>query len=307
MKDEQVFWWLSQTGSFAATARRLNVARSTILRRLENLESELGVQLMQRAGKKLTLTEAGRQFAEGLRPILDDIEKLRQRTREFDGRLAGTLRLWVPQLTMGELVSRACAAFCEFAPEVLLRIEVGAEELQTEAFDVALQVGMDANPSLRARVLFREPVMLVASPGYLAQQGVPGDKEALTAHKGIFVLDQANHAEGTRSLAPWWDEEGERLPFCTPSATVNAQEMALHLARSGLGITPASLSFALPSIKAGQLTPVLPQTVWYLPVSLVFLPKPTLITRSFVDFLVTWCRENIAAVTEKELLELQGG
>lgn len=307
MKDEQAFWWIAQTGSFAAAARKLNIARSTVLRRLENLEQDLDVSLIQRAGKKATLTEAGRQYAEGLRPILNELDTLRQRTREFDGRIAGTLRVWVPQLTMGELVSRAFAAFYEFAPKVLLRIEVGSHgtDRQPEEFDIALQTGMEANPNLRARVLFREPIVLVASPGYLQQHGTPQSKADLADHKGIFVLDELSDATVTRSIMPWWDEAGERLPMGSPSAIVNSQEMALHLVCSGVGMTPASLSYAVPLLQAGTIVPVLPHVIWSLPVSLVFLPKPTRTTRAFIDFLVAWCRENIVQETERALQRIK--
>ncbi|MEL6189720.1 MAG: LysR family transcriptional regulator, partial [Myxococcota bacterium] len=173
IEDRRLFLELTEAGSYAATARRLGLARSTVMRRVEALEAELGVSLVHRAGRALALTEAGHRLAEGLRTVFRSLRRVESEVRSAGGQAAGSLRLWGPMVGVSDELAECLATFQLAHPKVQLRLDLGRDPRAHRPgdFDVMLQMGHRSNPDLQVRNLFRDRLFLVASEAYLAKHG----------------------------------------------------------------------------------------------------------------------------------------
>jgi DNA-binding transcriptional LysR family regulator len=280
--DRAVFVAVADAGSFAGAARQLGVARSTVLRRVAALEEELALVLVHRAGPRIALSEAGRRYAEQLRPLLRELHRVEEEVRQQGAQLTGSLRLWLPVLGTTVGVAAALAEFRAAHPGVRLVVEVGeAASHSVGDFDIALQVGLRRNPSFRAKTLYTERLLIVAAPAYLERRGLPRLGE-LAHHEAIVLRD----AEGR--VPPW------RLPDGTPvspppaALAVNAVGFAHHLAVLGQGLARVPRTLASPELASGRLVQVLPEVWVEEPVSFLFPGKPGPVARAFLDVAGAW-------------------
>lgn len=281
MDDRRIFVALADTGSFAGTARRLGMARSTVLRRIGALEQELGVALVRRVGHRIDLTEGGRTYARALRGIFGELERAEQDLHQDQGRLAGTLRIWLPMFATGTAFARGVAAFQRRHPEVALAIELGRDvrTLEVGRFDVAMQYGLRHNPELVARPIYREQLLIVGTPTYLDEAGVPTRPADLMGHRIVQVHDHEGRRLG------WRGPEG-RVSLPDPSAEVSSVVLAYELARGHAGLARVPRLLAQPALTTGEVVHVLPAVVTDDPVSFVFPPEPPPVTRAFVTFML---------------------
>lgn len=285
MDERALFLAVADAGSFAGAARQLGVSRSTVLRRVGALEARLGVVLLQRAGRQIALTEAGQRLADEARPLLRALDRVEQELRQRGETLTGTLRLWLPVLGTTAVIAAALSAFREAHPQVRLEVELAdSAALKVGDFDIALQVGLRRNPSFRARTMYRERLILVASPGYVARHGAPavGDLER---HQAILMRD----ARG-RTL-PWRHPDGTRLAPPPAVVTVNAVGFAHQLAVLGQGIARVPRALAAPDLAAGRLEQVLPAVWVEEPVSFIFPGELGPVARVFLERATAWFAE----------------
>jgi DNA-binding transcriptional LysR family regulator len=289
MDDRAVFLAVAEAGSFAGAAGALGTSRSTVLRRVAALEERLGLILVQRAGRHIALTEAGRRYADEVRPLLRELDRVEEELRLRDEALTGTLRLWLPVLGTTAGVASALAEFRDANPGVHLEIELAdSAAFKVGDFDVALQVGLRRNPSFRARTLYRERLILVASPAYLARFGDP-TVDTLPSHRAVRMRD----ARGR--VVPWRFPDGDRLPSPPPVVTVNAVGFAHELAVLGQGIARVPRALAAPQLQAGTLVQVLDHVWVEEPVSFVFPGRPGPVARAFIDQAGAWFSERFTA------------
>lgn len=280
LDDRATFTALADAGSFARAARRLGVARSTVMRRIDALEAELGVVLVHRVGRQVVLTDAGRRYAEALRPVLREIERVDQRLLADQGDIAGELRCWLPIIGTGPFP--AIAAFQRAYPGVTVHVELGRDlrRPDLDAFDVAMQASFRINPALVSRTLMRVRMILVASKAYIEAHGQPLRLEALASHRSVCEID----ADGKRMA--WRTPDGRRVPMPPASITVNSVTHAYFFAQHGSGIARVPRPLVRAAIEQGTMVQVLPEIWTEVPVNLVFLPNPTPVVRRFVDFVV---------------------
>ena len=238
--DRRLFVELTESGSYAATARKLGLARSTVMRRIEALEAELGVTLVQRAGRSLAMTEAGHRLAEGLRGVFRALDRVEEDVRSSAGQAAGTLRLWMPILGSTRGIVSALASFAKAFPQIQVRIDLGRDPRSHKLgeFDVMLQMGHRQNPDLHALTLFRDQVILVASPAYLAARGTPERVSDLADHVAIEQRDVSGR------VVPWRLPDGQRIRMPTVSVSTHAAGWVYEFALEGVGIGRVPLSFA---------------------------------------------------------------
>lgn len=277
--DRRLFLELADTGSFAGVARRLGLSRSTVMRRMEALEKELGLVLLQRGGRRIALTESGRHYVVELRPLLRSLERVEQEVRESAGRLAGVVRLSLPVLGTSAFLAPRLTAFQRQYPGIELQITLGRDprSLQLGTFDVALQLGLRANPELIGRVVYQEELVLVASATYLEEAGRPGTVDALASHRCILERD----LQGTP--IPWRLADGRPVET-TGSLQVNSMGFAYELVRAGAGIARVPRLLARDGLADGSLELVLPEVSSRQPVVLVHPRAPPPTTRVLVDF-----------------------
>lgn len=249
-----VFAAVADAGSFTLAAGRLGLARSAVSQHVTALERELGVQLLQRTTRKVSITEAGAAFLDDCKALLAQAAAAVERARSAKARPAGLLRLTSTEDT-APLVAAWIAEYRRRFPEV--RIDYHPTDrrvdLVGEGFDLALRVGGMPDSSLRATTLARFDLWVVGHPDYLAAHGVPRRPADLARHEWIAlsVLD-----------APWsrrfTDRRGKvdtvRLHGAVGVSTAAA---LLSLVRAGVGLAALPDTMAREDVAAGRLQRVL--------------------------------------------------
>jgi len=270
---------------FSAAARRLGMSKSAVSKQIGRLEAHLGVRLLHRTTRKLSLTEAGRVYYRHVVRVLDEARAAEDAVAGLRGRPQGTLRVVTP-MSFGLLhVAPALSAFLREYPE--LRLELTMEDRLTDlvegGFDLAIRIGQLRDSSLVARRISSSRVVLCAAPAYLAARGTPATPEDLLAHD---CLHFTHHSGGTD-----WRFDGPQGPVTVraPARLQANSGLALReAALAGLGILRSPLFTVAEDLRAGRLLSLLPDYV--LPPVNIYAVFPEgrhvpAKSRLFVDFL----------------------
>lgn len=168
-----VFSKVVEVGSFVGAARELEMPKSTVSRKVSDLEERLGARLLQRTTRKLSLTDVGRTFYQHAARVVAEVEEAERAVSRLQEVPRGSLRVTAP-LNFG-YVGPVIASFLERYPEVQLEMVCADRnvDLIAEAFDVAIRVGALADSALIARSVGGLRSVLVASPAYAKREGVP--------------------------------------------------------------------------------------------------------------------------------------
>ncbi|MDB5798303.1 MAG: LysR family transcriptional regulator [Paucimonas sp.] len=283
--DLMLFAHVAETGSFSRAAQRLGMPKSTVSRRLAQLEAQLGERLLLRTTRKLTLTDFGLGVLEHARGVLHEVEAARSLAQHRQVEPSGRLRVSMPGDLAGLVLARMLADFIERYPAITLELDLSPRrvDLIGENFDCAIRMGtLPDDASLAARRVAVFSSGLYAAPGYLARHGVPGEPEALMQHRVLQLLRRGGEA------AHWLLKRGDQAWEGAPPARaiVNSPELLIRLARQGAGIVGVADHFAEPYVESGELQPVLVD--WSLPVDIAWavFPGRRLMparTRVFID------------------------
>ena len=258
-------------GSLSAGARALRMPLATVSRRVAELESDLGAELVLRSARGLTTTDTGAAYLEAVRRILEDVaEAERAASGEF-ARPKGMLTLTAP-IVFGRLhVLPVVIDFLKAHPDVEIRLEQTDRpvSLHEENFDLAVRIGSLPDSSLIARRLGFVRQVVCASPDYLARNGTPERPEDLANHHCVTFGN-------LMSPRHWRFGEG-RAEISVPIRSrlvVNTAEAAIAAAEAGLGTTRV-LSYQIANaVNEGRLVTVLTSfepEPW--PVSFVYPPR----------------------------------
>lgn len=184
LESIRVFVKVSECGSFSKAARVLKMAPSSVSRRLDKLERELGTNLLKRSTRQLTLTDNGEVFLKQAVALLEEANGLRGLFKESDSEPSGELRISVFESFSQKHLSPALPEFLQRYPKlsVDLRLESRLVNLALEDVDIAIRIGRPANSSLRYRKLTANDTALCASPRYFQQHGKPNLPEDLSRH-----------------------------------------------------------------------------------------------------------------------------
>jgi len=278
-----------ETGSFTAAAERLDMAKSAVSRRISALEERLGVQLLRRTTRRLSLTDTGQGFYEHSARILADLDEAESAVLQEHGELRGTLRVALP-LSFG--VHHMCHPVAEFSrrhPRVSFDLELNDRrvDLIAEGADLAVRIGHLADSSLIARRLFEAHTVVCASPAYLEAHGTPQIPDDLRDHD---CLVYGNLAEPTKWVCH--DAQGNRIRVdVTAAMTASSGDFLSAAAIHGLGIAMQPTFIAGDAISRGELVPVLSDYHWPVtPAYAVYPPTRHLSyrVREFIDFLVDY-------------------
>jgi DNA-binding transcriptional LysR family regulator len=283
-----VFVRVVELGSFSAAARSMTMAKASVSRAVARLEERLGVPLLQRTTRSLSLTEAGDAFYRRARAVLDDVREVEEETRSFGGSVRGTLRVSAPVSFGAAYVAPLLPAFLEAHPGLRVEIEVddAFKDIVAGRFDVALRIANLPDSSMRARRLAPSRRLLVASPAYLARTGTPRRPGDLTSHACIVY----RHQLGT-PIDQWLFRKRGGETFAVRVGgpiTIDNGEVgrALLLAGAGICLVPAGL--VADELRSGRLVPVLPGQLAMDAAVYALMPHkrtPPAKVRAFVDFL----------------------
>ena len=256
LNDLQFFVQAVEHGSFAAAARRLGVPKSTVSKRVGELEARLGARLIHRTSRSFSLTELGRDFFEHARASVIEAENAENVVRTRLGEPSGTVRLTTSVPTAQFTLAPHLDGLSKRYPKLLLSLHVADRfvDIVQEGFDMAIRSHQQPLPdsALVQRRLAVHDFHVVAAPAYLEKHGAPGRPEDLANHRAIV----SNPAE-----TAWRLRGADGAP---KEAAVNAVMAAdepfvlLRAAVAAIGITVLPTSVYLPAIEDGTLQRVLP-------------------------------------------------
>jgi DNA-binding transcriptional LysR family regulator len=284
LQEFRVFVRAAESGSFSRAGRELGLSQPSVSRIVGELEARLGVTLLLRSTRRITVTDAGSLFLDRAREILANIEDAEDAARGLDS-LRGTIRLVIPIMYGTREIIPRLAKFLGLHP--LLRVELSVaderQDLVAEGADVAIRTGDLDDSSFGARKLVTLTRMLVASPAYLAARGTPKTPADLASHDCIF-------GPGNFGRASWSFRRGDSEISVDLQGRIstNSGPGMFASALAGLGIAMMSTVMAGDELKAGRLVPLL--GAYKLPsidVHAVFPggPRPSAKVRALVDFL----------------------
>lgn len=273
-------------GSLSGAAEQAGVAKSAVSRRLRELEDALGVTLLQRTTRSLTLTPAGSDYLSQCIDILNAVDAARDSVQSSGQKLSGKLRIAAP-LTFGLLhVSPAVCEFQTLHPDVVFDVDLSDRrtDLIREGIDAAIRIGRQEDSALLGRRFARIGHTVCASPAYLDAHGTPQSPAELNQHR---ILDYSG-----RSRLDWHytDPNGKRGAVRTQSAfRANNGSFVSAAAIAGLGVCLQPDFIVSDALRAGSLVPILDEYRWQELDAWVLYPRTHQLPRrlrNFIDFFV---------------------
>jgi LysR family transcriptional regulator for bpeEF and oprC len=289
IKAMRAFVRIVEANSFSKAAETLDVPRAALTATIQKLEAALGVQLLQRTTRRLSLTPEGADYLRDCHDILQALELAESR---FKGRDAasprGRLRVELPATLGKNVILPQLATFHALYPglELVISFTDRLVDLTEEGADCAVRVGKLQDSSMIGRQIGTMPFLLCAAPAYIAQHGVPTTVADLQAHRSVM------HFSGRTGRAfdweLWVDGSWVKVALEGPVA-VNDADANLALALQGLGLARCARYQVRQHLLDGSLVAVLPDApLPALPISLVY-PKGRMATaklRVFADWLM---------------------
>lgn len=254
LKHLAIFVTVVECSSFAEAARKLNTSRSRVSEQLSDLEDILGVRLLQRSTRQLSITPEGKEVYEKARilpQLLQDIEGINQ-PEIPRGRVALTVNNDIALKHLSPVLD----GFCQKYPEVQLDLILSDDRLDliAEQIDLAIRIGFPKDDSLVARVMHEERFTIYASPDYLAENGVPDTIEALEQLRWLMLI-QTGDAGVVRMF-----QDGQ-LCLIKPEKyfRCNSPHMVQQMVCDGLGVGCLLPVTVRDEIEAGALVPIMPE------------------------------------------------
>ncbi len=272
--------------SFSAAARALGLSKSAVSKQVSRLEARLGLRLLNRTTRRLSLTEAGAAFYQGCQRVVAEAEAAEQAVTHLASAPRGRLRVNAPMSFGVRHVSPALPEFLGRYPELAVDLTLNDRlvDLVEEGFDVGVRIAPLVDSSLVARRLAPSRSVLSAAPAYLDVRGAPRDLDELEDHACLIYSYQAT-GEAWRLTGPG----GARRLKVSGPLRVNNGDAILAAALGGLGVALLPCFICGEDLRAGRLVRVLPD--WGLasdgavsavyPAARHLSPK----VRVFVDFL----------------------
>lgn len=285
LEGMKTFVRVVESGSFSAVAREMGVGQPTVSKQIAALERRLGAQLLLRTSRKVSLTEAGRDFFESAAKMVADLEAAESRVGRGLRSPAGRVRVSVaPSFGALYIVPRLPEFFRRY-PDVSVEVLVSerSANLIEDGIDVAIRNGELTESSLIARKIGSTPVVVIASPGYLDEHGEPTKPDDLDGHRCIVFSSQT----GPR---PWLFTGRERQVSYLPDGRfrTNDGEQIRVAVLAGVGLAQVPYWLCARDLEEGSLRRVLrrfePRA---LPISAVrpASRRPATRITAFIDFL----------------------
>lgn len=282
----EFFVTLNREGSLAATARALNITPPAVTMRLAAMETRLGVRLVNRTTRRLSLTTEGELYLLHASRILQDLRDMENLLTNGSQSPRGPIRL---NATLGfgrTVIAPLVSRFCKIYPDVQVSLEVTDRpvDLIENSFDLAIRFGELPDSRLNARRIMSNRRFLCASPLYLQQHGTPHTLKDLQQHRCI-VHRQNNEAHGS-----WRFSKGKKTELIKVDAALasNDGDIVMEWALDGLGILIRSEWDLNRYLESGRLTRIL--TDYTLPSADLFVYYPgqqhlPARVRKLIDFL----------------------
>lgn len=259
--DLRFFVTITESGSLAEAARRLDVTPSAVSQRLRQLESRLGLQLAHRSTRRFVLTEEGELFHTGVAALLADLDRLIDSLRERSGEVAGTLHVGGPLGFGRTYLAGAIADFQSLHPRLKVSLTLSDVVAPADAnrFDMIVHIGSLADSSMVAYPIAPNARFICAAPAYFARRPAPHEPKELAQHDCI-VLRENNEDVTLWRFRKKRSEVAVRVPAILSS---NDGDVAKQWALQGKGLFVRSEWDVAESLATGRLVRVLAD--WTLP------------------------------------------
>lgn len=288
LNDIALFVQVVKAGSFAEAARRTGMPANSASRRIQQLEAQVGVRLLHRSTRRLTLTDAGENFYARCADQVDTLSEAALELSEGSRTPSGRVRVAAPADFLNWFQLDWVAEFLATHPKVRLEFALSdaRADLIAEGIDVAIRGGKVTEPTLVARRIGSNRVSMVASPSYLASHGMPTSLDDLAAHDCLAMPPQTHG----RTV---WHLDGPNGPeevHVHGRFHANSALVLLKASLAGLGIALLPEVMTSDPIRSGQLKEVLPgHGVNGLDLYLVYLSRRQLprAVSAFIEFAVS--------------------
>lgn len=255
IEELRVFVAVVDAGSLSNAARLRDVAVSSVTRKLDQLETELGVKLLRRSSRSMTLTDAGQQFIVSARHILNELDDAKAALLDSQTNLRGILAVTAPSSFGRRHVLPATISFMKLYPQIEIELHLNDHlvDLVEQRIDVAIRIGLLPDSDLVATALAPNRRIVCASPAYLDKNGSPRAPQDLLNHNCLSLA--------SRPLPTgWWNfsgvNKGVSLPI-TGNFRSDDTEALLQMALEGVGIVHLASWLVGEKIATGELVPLL--------------------------------------------------
>ncbi len=283
-----VFVAVVENSGFSAAARALGISKSAVSKRINKLEAQLGVRLLHRTTRKLSLTEAGERYFEHASRALAAARQAEDAVTELQGEPQGNLKISSP-MSFGRLhVAPLIPKLLQRHPKLQIDLVMDDRKVDLVAggFDVAIRAGNLPASTLIARKLAPLRQVLCASPDYIDRYGRPGSPAELSSHNCVLYSYSSDANEWTLI-----GESGPETVTVSGSYQVNNSEALLEALREGVGIGRLPTFVAGPDLKTGRLVKLfesyrIPEfTIYAVFPERQYLPAKV---RAFLDFAIEY-------------------
>ena len=282
----EAFVRVVDAGSFTAAARQWGRSKAVVSKYVNALEDHLGVELLRRTTRSLSLTEAGRTYRKRCTDVLGEIQALEASLREGVAAPRGPLRVTAPPGLASHYLDVMTKDFLARFPEVTIDLDLTHRmvDLIEENIDVAIRVTDPRDSSLVARRIAPVPIIAVAAPSYLRRRGTPNEPTDLRDHD---CLVDTNFRDQQR----WRFQSGDKTETVTVDGPlrVNHPDAVREMAEAGLGIGLVPEFTAREALRSGSLCEVLEGAVALRWSILAVYPRRRYLplrVRAYVDHLV---------------------
>ena len=304
-RSMETFVRVARSGSFTIAADQLGLSRALVSRHVGNLEERLGVRLLNRTTRSLSLTDEGRSYLEFCEKLFRDIEGQERAILLAPSEPAGTLRIAAPKSFGALHLSDAIIAFARAHPRmhvqlVLENVAFKIADFGKRGFDLVLQFTPSRNASLKQQPIAAMDWVVCASPALIAREGRPSSPADLSSRPCLL------HETALPNDRQWPFEgpQGRVIAKVGGSFTSNSALALRKAALAGLGIALLPRYVVIDDLASGHLMPLLPRyKVAARPLVAVFPRAPEVPhkVQVFIDFLSQWISSREANLTSSRL------
>jgi len=240
--------------SFSAAGEKMGLVKSVLSRRVSELETRLGVKLLNRTTRKLSLTGAGEQLYQQASELIAGLLEAEQKVSDEQLRLSGRLKIAAPLSFGYRHLSTAISEFIQQHPDIDISLDLNDREIDlvAEGFDMTIRIGGLVDSTLIARKLGKIRFVTAASEAYLKQHGTPQHPSDLVNHQGLMYSNVSARQQ-------WQFVENNQTVIAIPHTRMSANngDFLNRAAIMGLGIVSSPTFLAHEYIRSGELKVIL--------------------------------------------------
>jgi len=251
-----IFLEVVKHSSFSGAARQLGMTGPALSKQVQSLEEQLGVRLLNRTTRHVSLTEEGALYNEKARKALEDLAEAEQQLHELKSCPTGTLKINAPMSFGKRYLVQPIAAFAKKYPNVAMEVDFDDRRIDviSEGYDVVVRIGTLEDSSLIARKIADFHLLLCASPEYITTHGMPTSPEELTHFPAIMYSRNGDITEWRYQY-----KDGKiGSTHLNKNFIANNADILLEACLQGVGLSLLPIFVAATHIKSGDLIHILP-------------------------------------------------